>query len=117
MCHLQVLVESSYSGQFGTFLLNNEQERHKVCITPTSSKFLLALLHTLIPVLPFMRTPIPILSCTHSAILGLQTFSDEAHKHKSVATHTLSFWTWVAMVNAAGRTFYNHLYDPQTFPW
>ena len=27
----QVLVESSYSGQFGTFLLNNEQERQEVC--------------------------------------------------------------------------------------
>ena len=47
----------------------------------------------------------------------LQTFSDEAHKHKSVTTHTLSFWMWVSMVNAAGRTFYNHLYDPQTYPW
>jgi hypothetical protein len=71
---LTVLVENSYSGQFGTFLLNNEQERRK-------------------------------------------TFSDEAHKHKSVVTHTLSFWMWVSMVNAAGRTFYNHLYDPQTYPW
>jgi hypothetical protein len=71
---LMVMVESSYSGQFGTFLLNSEQERHK-------------------------------------------TLDDEAHKHKSVATHTLSFWTWVAMVNAAGRTFFNHLYDPHTYPW
>ena len=34
---IQVLVESSYSGQFGTFLLNNEQERHKVLILPTHS--------------------------------------------------------------------------------
>jgi hypothetical protein len=68
-----VLVESSYSGQFGTFLLNSELERHK-------------------------------------------TLPGEAHKHKSVATHTLSLWTWVAMVNAAGRTFYNHLYDPDTYP-
>ncbi|CAI8055566.1 Myotubularin-related protein 2 [Geodia barretti] len=71
---LMVMVESSYSGQFGSFLLNNEQERHK-------------------------------------------TLADEAHKHKSVATHTLSFWTWVGMVNAAGRTFFNHLYDPHTYPW
>ena len=52
----------------------------------------------------------------HSSI-PTQTFPDEAHKHMSVATHSISFWMWVGMVNAAGRTFYNELYDPSTYPW
>ena len=45
-----------------------------------------------------------------------QTFEAKGYEHMSVATHTVSFWTWVAMVNAVGRNFYNDLFDPDVYP-
>ena len=33
----------------------------------------------------------------------------------NVSTHTISFWTWVDMVNAAGSTFYNEIYDASCY--
>lgn len=40
---------------------------------------------------------------------------EKGYEHKSVSSHTVSFWTWVNMINAAGRTFYNDLYDPNMY--
>lgn len=49
-------------------------------------------------------------------MIVFQTFEAKGYQHMSVITHTVSFWTWVAMVNAAGRNFYNDLYDPDAYP-
>lgn len=46
----------------------------------------------------------------------LQYFTEKGHEHMSVSSHTVSFWTWVNMINASGQTFYNHLYDPNVYP-
>lgn len=50
------------------------------------------------------------------SFLFFQTFEAKGYQHMSVATHTVSFWSWVAMVNAAGKNFYNDLYDPNVYP-
>lgn len=46
----------------------------------------------------------------------LKTFEAQGYQHMSVATHTVSFWTWVAMVNATGRNFFNELYSREVYP-
>ncbi len=46
----------------------------------------------------------------------LQSFTEKGYEHMSVSTHTVSYWTWVAMVNSVGTTFYNDLYDPALYP-
>ncbi len=44
-------------------------------------------------------------------LLWLQPFTEKGYDHMTVSTHTVSYWTWVGMVNSVGLTFYNELYD------
>lgn len=38
------------------------------------------------------------------------------HYHQSVDRNTVSFWTWVAMMNASNNIFYNPYYDSNFHP-
>lgn len=58
---------------------------------------------------------VPVVILNSPSLPYAQPFSAKGHEHKSVSTHTVSFWVWVSMVNAAGRTFYNDLYDPEAY--
>jgi len=46
----------------------------------------------------------------------MQAFTERGFEHMSVSTHTVSYWTWVAMINSVGHTFYNELYEPKLYP-
>ncbi|XP_065919668.1 uncharacterized protein [Dysidea avara] len=71
---LETLVDYSYSGLFGTFLVNQESDRHKNLI-------------------PYLDDD------------GLITIDNS----------TVSFWAWLAMVNATEKTFYNEAYCPELY--
>ena len=51
-----------------------------------------------------------------SCFICQQFLKEKGSEHKKVTSHTISFWSWVAMVNAAGRAFYNELYDSTVYP-
>ncbi|XP_003386474.2 PREDICTED: uncharacterized protein LOC100632035 [Amphimedon queenslandica] len=41
-----------------------------------------------------------------------QCFMIPDHYHQSIYTNTISFWTWVSMVNSSNNIFFNNYYDP-----
>ena len=85
------MIEHSYSGLFGTFMTNCEGARKQVRQQGVN---------LIITLTPFWV---------------VQYFVEKSYEHMSVSTHTISFWTWVGMCNAAGRNFYNDLYDPKLY--
>jgi len=49
-------------------------------------------------------------------LLLLQNFASELDDDViTIDNNTVSFWAWLAMVNATERTFYNESYRPELY--
>ena len=95
----QALVEHSYSGLFGTFMNNNEGDRKKVDSQELKRG----------------NVNFCNMFCYSFLFSSGQIFSEKGYEHVSVSSHTISFWMWVNMVNAAERRFFNEGYDSSCY--
>lgn len=89
---LETLVDYSYSGLFGTFLTSRESERHVV--RGQCHIFTARLL---------------------TSILSQDLTPDSDDGRITINDNTVSFWGWLAMVNATDQSFYNELYCPDIY--
>ena len=90
---LETLVDYSYSGLFGTFLVNQESDRHKVI------QSIKVLIHC---------------TCLFLLLQNLIPYLDDDGLI-TIDNSTVSFWAWLAMVNATEKTFYNEAYCPELY--
>jgi len=88
---LETLIDYSYSSLFGTFLVNQESDRHKVMY---------------VYILPYLRV-----------LLSLQNLTPDSDNDvvTTIDNNTVSFWAWLAMVNATEKAFYNEAYCPELY--